>query len=321
MRNRVIVLVGPTSSGKTALALSLAEKYTGELISADSRQVYTYMDIGTGKLPIGSNAQIEKHPKVWLVNSIPIWGYDLVSPTSYFSVYDFVNFARLKSAQICKAGKVALLVGGTGFYISALTGKVVIESVKPDESLRRELEVLDTSQLLAKASSLGVVPVNDSEKANRHRLIRSIEKRCGKELVLSEEVIKTKKDEQKSQDKIIITLGLTAPREHLYNRIDAWVEAVWNNGLLTEVSYLQKLGYADTRPMKGIVYKTVQDYIAGLLSEGETISRIKYDLHAYVRKQQTYFAKYSDAQWFDITQDTYPKNIYNFIEDRLWINR
>src|SRR4030042_4789177 len=144
-KSKVYIILGPTSSGKTSLAVNLCKKFNGEIISADSRQVYKNMDIGTGKLPINSNATVVKGDEKWTIDGVNIWGYDLTTPDKFFSGYDFALFALNKAAELLKAEKTVFLVGGTGFYIDLFTGNVKPSTIKPNFEMRKELENLTTT--------------------------------------------------------------------------------------------------------------------------------------------------------------------------------
>ena len=143
---KVFVILGPTSSGKTSLSLKLAKKMNGEIISADSRQIYKTMDIGTGKLPINANVKIVRDVDKWIIDGINVWGYDLVTPDAFFSAYDFAKFALPKISRGNPENKTMFVVGGTGFYIDILTGRVKPSNVMPDLELRATLETLSTEE-------------------------------------------------------------------------------------------------------------------------------------------------------------------------------
>lgn len=304
MKNKVYIICGPTSSGKTSLAIGLCKKYGGEIISADSRQVCKEMNVGTGKAPVTSELSIKKNENVWVIDGVKVWGYDLFSPEEYFSGIDWSEAALKKAKELLKVNKNVFIVGGTGFYLDLLTGRIRPSSVKPDLDLRKELESLGLGDLHEKLENLNTEEFNNIDKDNKVRLIRAIEKE------LSEE-----KGEVGLPylDVGFVWIGLKASRKVLYERADGWVEGVWGRGLLEETkSLLEK--YPNSLKLKGLVYKTVVAYLSDKLSEREAIQRIKFDLHAYIRRQQTYFKKNSDITWVDISKDDFKQIIYNIID-------
>ncbi len=293
----VFIILGATCTGKTSLAVDLCQRYTGEIISADSRQVYKYMDIGTGKFPVGLGVS----PK-----EARIWGYDLVTPKEYFSVYDYAFLALPKMRNLLEEGKNVFVVGGTGLYVDVITRRVELSEAKPDFELRKILEMMPVEKLLSQATSLNPeVSLNESERRNKNRLIRLIEKSHQKNFPTPLPYL---------SDVRFIFLGLTAEREILYSRVDAWLEHIWKNGLLDEVKNLQSLGFDNSPKLHGLVYKSAVDFLEGRLTEKEAVQRAKFDLHAYVRRQQTYFKKNRDIQWFDISRDSFRQSIYNEVE-------
>ena len=171
----MLVIFGPTATGKTDLAIRLARKFNGELISADSRQVYKNLDIGTGKVSFSSN--VEKHEGYWIVDGVKIHGFDLIEPGQNFSASDFIKFAKTTMIQIIKTGKLPIIVGGTGFYINALIGGLDSVGIAPNPNLRSQLEKLSTATLfqkLAKINPSRANSMNESDRANPRRLTRPI---------------------------------------------------------------------------------------------------------------------------------------------------
>ncbi|MFZ2664197.1 MAG: tRNA (adenosine(37)-N6)-dimethylallyltransferase MiaA [Patescibacteria group bacterium] len=310
----IFVILGPTSTGKTSLALDLCKRFDGEVISADSRQAVKFMDVGTGKSSVDSNLLIEKKDKRWKLNGINVWGYDLTTPDQYFSGYDFAEFALEKTRELEKPGKNIFVVGGTGFYIDLFTGKVRPSHVEPDLELRNSLEVLSLEDLQKKLSSLNLKSYESIDKKNKVRLIRAVEKELLKDLGDSNL-------NYLSEDSLIkynfTYFGLNVSRDVLYKRSDAWVDAIWSGGIIEEVKMLIEMGYSESSKLKGLVYRTVLDFINGKSNDKESIQRIKYDIHAYIRRQLTWFKKNKDTKWVDISEDDYKEIIYNDIERKL----
>jgi len=293
--NKVYVILGPTCSGKTSVALDLCESLGGEIISADSRQIYKYMDIGTGKFPFG------KHN-----NNVKIWGYDLVVPGKYFSVVDYFNFASKKIEEIIRSGKMVFIVGGTGFYIDVLTGRQKVFEYEPNFALRKQFEEKSIEELLAYLKSIKQNLDSVLDVRNKVRLIRVIEREL------------TKKSGSTSPVNLLKNvnfefIGLKSDRNFLYEKTDSWADWVWENGLIDEVKNLINDGYKDTHQMKGLVYKEVVEFLDGKMSEQEAVQRSKFDLHAYIRRQQTWFKKNNQIRWFEIKDKKLSKNIQNFV--------
>ncbi len=334
------VILGPTSTGKTTLALNLCKKYNGVIVSADSRQVYKYMDIGTGKIPgkkrdsknkITDNYKtIVKDDKKWTVDDIDIWGYDLVEPNQYFSAYDYATFAIPKINELLESAKYKniFIVGGTGFYIDLLTGSKKVAQITPNFELRSKLEAKSTTELGDLLMSLNLDKAFSVDSNNRTRLIRAIEIELAQttksvnsyntENFLSPGSTITKTAKRKNMPKLSTTplsyIGMTANRETLYSRVDEWLEQVWQNGLLAETEWLLENGYEHSQKLTGLVYKSAVSYLAQIRqtqvnkqelqkSENEIKQRAKFDLHAYIRRQQTYFKHQQKIKWFDVTDN------------------
>ena len=302
---KINVIVGPTSSGKTSLAVKLCKKYGGQIISADSRQVYKYMDIGTGKVPVTKDISINKSDEVWELNGVKVWGYDLAKPDEYFSSYDFNAWALPKAKELVEEGNNIFLVGGTGFYIDMFTKRIEPSRIPPDFELRKKLKKMDLTKLKKKLTSLNLEVFKNIDQNNPVRLIRAIEKEL---------------NEKKSpplpyfEDVDFSYIGLTSSNENLYKRVDNWTEEIWNNGLIEETEKLIELGYKNSRPLQGLVYKTVIDYLGGNMAEKQAIQRIKFDLHSYIRRQKTYFDKNEDIKWFDIDDEKLFQKVLDNVE-------
>ena len=297
----IYVLVGPTSTGKTTLALQLAKEFNGEVISADSRQIYKYMDVGTGKLPIDASHDIQRKDKHWVIDGINIWGYDLVEPDKYFSAYDFADFALKKAQELLEQGKTVFLVGGTGLYIDIFMGNVSVAQVDPNLELRNELEKLSMDELISKLTSLNAERAENIDKSNKMRIIRAIEVASSKSKNTTPLPYLT--------DTNFIFIGLTADRTTLYSRADAWLDRIWTAGLKLEVQNLIDSGYKDSPKLHGLIYKSVLDCINKKSTEVEAIQRAKFDLHAYIRRQQTWFKRNNSIKWFDVTQENFSQNV------------
>ncbi len=283
------VLVGPTSSGKTSLALEYCKKHDAVILSADSRQIYKYMDIGTGKKPLTSH-KIVKGDGLWSIDGITIYGYDLVMPDEYYSGYDFAKYARNKIIDLIHNGKKIIMVGGTGFYVDLVTGRLQLTSNAPDINLRKTLDVKTLDQLQKQLESISVDKYASIDKNNKNRLIRAIE------------ITQSNEKDQPLPPLPNITFklfGLTASREYLYTRADNWVDAIFENGILDETADLyQKFPTSDK--LNGLVYKTAAACNNSEISLPEAIQKTKWDIHAYIRRQQTWFKKITEITWLNI---------------------
>lgn len=301
---KLFILLGPTSVGKTSLGVNLCKKFNGEIISADSRQVVKYMDIGTGKMPVNDNYTVEKNPNTWIINGVNIWGYDLALPTQYFSGYDFATFAINTLHDLMQKEKTIFVVGGTGFYIDLITGSAKVAPAAPDLDLRADLENMSLEELQEKLKSKDKIVYDRIDIKNKVRLVRALE-------ILASNSVKDIPLPYPSN----ITykfIGLTSDRATLYSRADAWLDTVWKHGLLEEVRTLLDK-YPSSLKLNGLVYKSVVAFLHGDLSEEKAKERAKFDIHAYIRRQQTWFKKNHEIEWFDIKDPKYRQNIEDLV--------
>jgi tRNA dimethylallyltransferase len=299
--NKLVIVCGPTATGKTAVAVALAKKFHGELISADSRQVYRGMDIGTGK-------------DIASLQGIPIWMYDVVNPDEPFSVSQFQKKAQGYIQDIRKRNKLPILVGGTGLYIQSLVQTIPTNTVKPNMLLRKKLEKqsLESLQYVMKQECMHMWGIlNDSDRNNPRRLIRKIELgRSGMTAV-------AKPSRYKGN---ICWIGLTAPFLYLYTRIDARVMKRVEEGIVDEVKKLLKKGYTwDLPSMSGLGYREWKNHIEGKAPMEEAVQKWKYDEHGYARRQITWLKRNKDIQWFDISKPGHIRNIERVVQT--WYTR
>lgn len=316
--NKLLIICGPTATGKTQLALSLAKQFSGELISADSRQVYKGMDIGTGKdVPAtahrkSSDLHVEFRGKnyqfpVYFIDQVALWMYDVVNPDEDFSVSHYQYLVKNVIYHVWNKGKLPIVVGGTGFYLRSIIAPVETSAVPPDKNLRIKLNNWSTGQLQEKLQELAPhiwLKMNESDRHNPRRLIRKIEIR------LSTNVDTLTVNWDKQPDTLFI--GLTAPLNILYQRINQRVEARVRQGIIEEIRNLLAQGYAwDLPAMSGLGYRQWREYFdlvgtGGISLEEklkeETLRRWKFAEHAFARRQLTWFRKQTDIHWFDITK-------------------
>ncbi len=344
--NKLLVVCGPTATGKTSLALKFAKLFDGELISADSRQVYKGMDIGTGKdrprnalwhsreLPI-TNFQFPIG--YWETKeNVRIWGYDLVEPKEDFSVAEYVEVAKTVIRDIWEKGKLPILVGGTGFYIKGVVDGIGTIDVPRDEKLREGLEEKTVESLYEELEGLDrekALSMNESDKKNPARLVRAIEVANWKLEVGGEKLDKDMRNENSRNEDVsfhnpdshfshpISTLfvGLIAPRDLLNKRIEKRVEERIEKGVEEEIRTLLKNGVTWTdQSMKAMGYREWRDFFEKQETESrkldEVIGKWKQDERKYAKRQMTWFKKDKRVEWFDITKKEYPENVVKRVE-------
>jgi len=282
-RRRLIAIVGPTATGKTALAVRLAERLGGEIIGADSRQVYRRMDVGTAK-PTAEERALAPHHLI-----------DVVDPDEPFSLGLWLELAQASLEDVWSRGKQPLLAGGTGQYIWALLEGWRVPRVPPDLEFRRGREACDAAELFESVRLIDPAAAARIGPANRRRLVRALEvyEATGRPISYWQ----TK--EPPGFETIVI--GLRLPRRELYRRIDERVDGMMESGLIEETRRLLAMGYSrELSSMSGIGYKEACAHLAGGLSLAEAAARIKTETHRLARHQNSWF-KPSDPRihWLD----------------------
>ena len=330
-----MVICGPTATGKTALGVKLAKKFNGEIVSADSRQVYRGMDIGTGKdLPKNAKLKIPAFAKTsagkqnsklkiksqkcqagyYLFDGIPVWLLDTVEPGKVFNVADYCELAWKVIKDIWRRGRLPILVGGTGFYIKTLIDGIESLGIEPDWKLRRQLSKLTKEQLREKLEELAPQrwgKMNESDRKNPRRLIRAIE------IAMSDK--QQNSLYSKLHTLIPLFIGLRAPYKIIYQRIDRRVEERIKMGALEEVQKLLKKGYSWNLPsMSGMGYREFKDFFEKKSVLGEVAQRWKFNEHGYARRQMTWFKKDNRVHWFDITRCGFGREVENLVDT--WYN-
>jgi tRNA dimethylallyltransferase len=326
---KLLVICGATATGKTSLASALAKKFAGEIVSADSRQVYVGMDVGTGKDVQGGKWHIsdlewgmgitegtEKKQKAqkigyWEVRGVPIWMLDVVKPNQEFSVAQYVELAWTVIKDIWGRGKLPIMVGGTGFYIKAVVDGIETLGVPPDWELREKLKYYGTKILgeeLKKLDPEKWEQMNESDRKNPRRLIRAIE------IVQSRSTSEAEGDTSEVKEKKTLFVGLTAPYPSLYRLIDRRVEERVKQGAEKEIRQLLSKGYSWDNSVLGttIGYREWQLMENGKTKE-EIIQRWKYAEHAYARRQRTWFSKDKRIIWFDITKSDWREKVEKLV--------
>ena len=301
--NKILVICGPTAIGKTTLGFSLAKKFNGEIVSADSRQVYKNMDIGTGK--------------EW-GEGVKIWGYDLVEPTQNFSVFEYFKFAKKSISDIWARNKLPIIVGGTGLYIRSLIDGIPTVDIPKNDDLRNTfvgMSVLELFDKLAVLDSAKAASLNSSDKKNTRRLVRAIEIAMWNiENGQQKKVVENRKE---ILDKDIKTLliGLTAPKEIFIKNIENRVEKRMNEGFIDEVENLLKSGVSwKNQSMNSLGYREVEAFFKEGLTYEEFIEKWINNEMKYIKRQLTWFKKDKRIKWFDITNREYPINVEKLVK-------
>ncbi len=293
--NRLVAIVGPTATGKSRLALHLAQTFNGEIVSADSRQVYRYMDIGTAK------------PSPQELSLVPHHLVNIVNPDEDFSLAQYQQLAYKAIKDIGQRSKLALLVGGTGLYIWAVLEGWGIPQVPPDLEYRHNFEEkaarVGTDELYRELMKVDPVAAMRIDRRNVRRIIRALE------VYKSTETPFSQLQHKQAPPFNTLILGLTADRAELYRRIGLRVDRMIEQGLVQEVEKLVNMGYNFNLPaMSGIGYKQIGMFLRSELTLASAIEQIKFETHRFVRHQYSWFHLKDDRiQWFDIVGKAEPQ--------------
>lgn len=287
---KIIVVAGPTAVGKTKYAIEAAKAFNGEVVSCDSMQLYKYMDIGSAKPTPEELSQVPHH----LV--------DLIDPADAFSVAEYQKLAREAIEDIFARGKVPVIAGGTGLYLNSILYDMDFSNAKQDQNLRLQLEKeayeFGPEYLHNKLRELDSEAASRIHPNNIKKVVRAIEG------ALSGDNIKDFKEcNTKVKDFERILIGLTRDREELYDRINLRVDLLVEQGLFDEVKGLLDKGLTESDiSMKGIGYKEIIGYFNGKYTEEEAIDLIKKNTRHLAKRQITWFKRYDDIHWIDISQ-------------------
>ncbi len=274
---KVIAIVGPTASGKSALGIFLAQKICGEVVSADSRQVYKGLDIGTGKVTKKEMAGVPHHL------------LDVASPKVVFTADDFKKQATQVIEKISKNNNIPIVVGGTGFYVDTLTGRFVLPEVPPNPALRKKLEKKSTEQLFAMLEKKDPARAKTIDKHNPVRLVRALE--------IAAALGKSPEPTTESPYDVL-WLGITFPLPALYKRISKRLAARMQQGMIVEAKRLHKAGLSYTRmEMLGLEYRYLARHLQGKLSKEEMLAELEQEIKKYAKRQLTWFKKNKEINW------------------------
>lgn len=289
LKPALVAIIGPTAVGKSALALLLSEQFGGEIVTADSRQVYRYMDVGTDKPGPVERSRAPHHM------------IDLVDPDEPFTLALYQEGAMATIADISARGRLPVLAGGTPLYVNVALEGWTIPRVEPDFELRQALEAEAAANgpaslyrrlyVLDPRAAQGILP------SNTRRIIRALEVIQLTGRPISEQQRKAPPPYD------ILRIGLACERDELYSRIDERVDSQIERGLVHEVESLHNMGYSfDLPAMSGLGYRQVGYYLQGRATLAEAIQRIKWDTHAFVRHQQNWFKRAQGIHWIDVTR-------------------
>lgn len=291
-RPPLVVVCGPTASGKTALALALGQRFDMEVISADSRQVYRGMDIGTAKATVEEQRLLPHH----LI--------DVVDPEEPFTAADFARLGRRAAADILRRGRRPLVVGGTGLYIRALT-EGLVSAPGPAPRLRQELHALEAREgsgtLFRRLQKLDPEAAERIHPANLVRIVRALEVR-----ILDGRPLSELQREHAFSDRPFRTLkiGLAPPRETLFRHIDRRVEQMMEKGLLAEAENLLRRGCSpDLKAMQTLGYREALAHLRGELSSAEAVALIQRHTRRYAKRQLTWFRRDPEIIWFETCEE------------------
>ncbi|MCL5733853.1 MAG: tRNA (adenosine(37)-N6)-dimethylallyltransferase MiaA [Patescibacteria group bacterium] len=277
---KIIVILGPTASGKSDLAVEIAKKISGEIISADSRQIYKGMNIGAGKIT-------KKE-----MRGIPHYLLDVASPKRRrpFTASDYRTLAKKAVKKIITKGKTPIICGGTGFYIDSLIYDYQFPKVLPDKKLRMKLEKESAADLFKKLERLDPQRAKNIDRFNKRRLIRALEI-----------IITTKKPVppiQKSSPYDIIKIGIKREPRKLKNLISLRLEKRLKAGMINEIKKLHRQGVSWQKLDDfGLEYRFISRYLRGLISKKEMIERLEKEIAAYAKRQMTWFRRDKNIQW------------------------
>ncbi len=278
---KIIVILGPTASGKSSVAIKLAQKNNGEIISADSRQIYRGMDIGTGKI----TKQEQKLTKHWML--------DIVSPKTNFSAAQFKKKADKIIKDILKRGKLPIICGGTGFWIKAIVDNIIYPEVKPDWKLRKDLDKKSAEELFTMLKKLDSRRAENIDAKNKVRLIRAIEicKSLGK--------VPEIKQKMKSEKYKFLQIGILRDKEDLHKRIEKNIKKRFSQGMIEEVERLRREGLSWKKIHSfGLSYSLIPQYLKGeIKSEKELFEKIFQAEKDYAKRQMTWFKKDNRIKW------------------------
>lgn len=289
-RPKLIILLGPTCAGKTEWSLRLAKKFNGDVISADSRQIFKKMNIGTAKAP-GEWRWVEGR-RTYYVDDVPHHLIDALDPGAQFTVAQFRDLAVKYIKLALRRGRQPMVVGGTGLYISALVDNLSIPRVPPNRRLRRSLEQKSAAELMTLLRALDSVAAAQIDPNNKRRVIRALEVSIMSGEPFSAQRLKGEPLFEACK------IGVILPRPELEQRIEQRVDSMVARGLFEEVAHLVKQKYGWSLPsMSAIGYRQFFGYFEGWLSREQVIALLKRDTKRFARRQMSWFRRDPEIRW------------------------
>ena len=280
MLPKLIVIEGTNASGKSSLGVELAKKYNGEIISADSRQVYRRLDLGSGKITPEETDGVPHHL------------LDVRSPGEFFSMADFQKLAYAAIDDILSRGRQPFLVGGTGLYVDAVADGYILSDKEPDAALREHLETFETPELYRMLKEK--LPDTDIDPRNRHRVMRALER-------LAADDYRPGRKEPRYE---LLKLGVTWPREVLKQRIDERLERRLRQGMTDEVRAMLDDGVSEVFLTKlGLEYKYLTWYLTGKMGYEQMVEELGNAIKRFAKRQMTWFRKDKRIVWLDMAGD------------------
>lgn len=296
---KVIAVVGQTASGKTSLSIELAKKFNGEVISADSRQVYRGMDLGTGKVILEE------------MQGVPHHLLDVVEPMEIYTAADFERDAKAAILDILSRGKLPIIVGGTYFYIQLLRGELQSAPVAPNEEFRKGLEKFSNLELYEQLKTLDPIRAEDIDPENSRRLIRALE-------IINE--LGTVPPVQKIDSPYDwLLLGTDITKEQLHKNINLRLKQRLELGMVAEAKLLHQQGVTYERmDTLGLEYRYLAKYLQNQLSETELFSQLETKIRQYAKRQLTWLKRDNSIKWFNPkAQAEINTCVENFLQHKL----
>ena len=288
-KEKLIILAGPTASGKTSVSIDLAKRLNGEIISADSMQVYKYMDVGTAKISEEEMCGIKHH----LI--------DVLDPKEDFNIVKFQNMVKTAIKEITKRDHLPIIVGGTGFYIQSVIYDIDFDNEEDNTSIREELEreyeSLGADYMYERLKKIDSISAENIHKNNKKRIIRAIEY-----FMINNAPISSHNETQRNKISPydFRFFVLNPPRDILYERINQRVDIMVEKGLLKEVKSLKEMGLSKHNiSMQGIGYKEIMEYLEGDVSLETAIENIKQNTRHMAKRQVTWFKREKDVIYID----------------------
>ena len=317
--HKIIVILGPTASGKSELAVKVAQKFNGEIISADSRQIYKGLDVGSGKVPRdlilrkSDFLNIKEVRLPYIYKGIKHHLIDVASPKKIFTVAQYQKLARKALKDILRRGKIPIICGGTGLYIDALIYNYQFPEAPPQLNLRKKLEKKSTKELFKQLKKLDPRRAENIDKNNRRRLIRALEICISTNRPAPSfnfwrsdlQNINRQFGEIGSPNIKILKIGVSVPKEKLKTRINRRVDKMLKLGLINETKQLLKKYPADLPAFNTIGYREIIDYLKGKTTLPEAISLIKKNTYQYTKRQMTWFKRNENIIWIDNPQKVF----------------